>query len=146
MAHTGAVVPELGQTLRRRNVAVVGAGISGLITAKCLLDEGLDPVVFEQAAQIGGLWGEVGEASLPIPPYTRTRQSIALRFPVCRFLLLSLTSHLGPRCAPISSSMSITPAYSPICGAIPSWKPLSQPMIGVGACAATPVRTTLGGL
>ncbi len=32
----------------RRRVAVIGAGVSGLATAKCLLDEGLEPVVFEQ--------------------------------------------------------------------------------------------------
>jgi dimethylaniline monooxygenase (N-oxide forming) len=48
----------------RRRVAVIGAGISGLATASCLLEEGLDPVVFEQAPQIGGLWGSGGAASL----------------------------------------------------------------------------------
>src|SRR5260370_10298314 len=41
---------------RRRRVAVIGAGVSGLTAAKCLLDEGLEPVVYEQASQIGGLW------------------------------------------------------------------------------------------
>src|SRR5260370_35151967 len=40
---------------RRRRVAVIGAGVSGLAAAKCLLDEGLEPVVYEQAAHIGGL-------------------------------------------------------------------------------------------
>ena len=40
----------------RRRVAVIGAGVSGLAAAKCLLDEGLEPVVYEQASQIGGLW------------------------------------------------------------------------------------------
>jgi dimethylaniline monooxygenase (N-oxide forming) / hypotaurine monooxygenase len=40
----------------RRSVAVIGAGVSGLAAAKCLLDEGLEPVVYEQASQIGGLW------------------------------------------------------------------------------------------
>src|SRR5579859_7914953 len=39
-----------------RRVAVIGAGISGLAAAKCLLDEKLVPVVFEQAAEIGGVW------------------------------------------------------------------------------------------
>jgi dimethylaniline monooxygenase (N-oxide forming) len=37
-------------------VAVIGAGACGLIAAKCLLDEGVDPVVFEHTARIGGLW------------------------------------------------------------------------------------------
>ncbi len=39
-----------------RRVAVIGAGISGLAAAKCLLDEKLVPVVFEQATEIGGVW------------------------------------------------------------------------------------------
>ena len=29
----------------KRRVAVIGAGVSGLAAAKCLLDEGLEPVV-----------------------------------------------------------------------------------------------------
>ena len=39
-----------------RRIAVIGAGVSGLAAAKCLLEEGLEPVVYEQAPQIGGLW------------------------------------------------------------------------------------------
>ncbi len=39
-----------------RRVAVVGAGVSGLTAAKCLLEEGLEPVVYEQATQLGGVW------------------------------------------------------------------------------------------
>ena len=46
----------LTHTPGRRRVAVIGAGVSGLATAKCLLDEGLEPVVFEQRSEIGGLW------------------------------------------------------------------------------------------
>jgi hypothetical protein len=41
---------------RLRRVAVIGAGISGLAAAKCLLDEKLVPVVFEPATEIGGVW------------------------------------------------------------------------------------------
>jgi len=37
-------------------VAVIGAGACGLIAAKCLLDEGIEPVVFEHTERIGGLW------------------------------------------------------------------------------------------
>lgn len=40
----------------RRKVAVIGAGVSGLAAAKCLLEEGLEPVVYEQSPHIGGLW------------------------------------------------------------------------------------------
>jgi dimethylaniline monooxygenase (N-oxide forming) len=39
-----------------RRVAVVGAGVSGLTAAKCLLEEGLEPVVYEQATRLGGVW------------------------------------------------------------------------------------------
>jgi dimethylaniline monooxygenase (N-oxide forming) len=40
----------------QRRVAVIGAGMSGLVTARALQDEGIEPVVFEQATNIGGLW------------------------------------------------------------------------------------------
>jgi len=43
-------------SLQPKRVAVIGAGVSGLTTAKCLLDDGLMPVVFEQSAHIGGIW------------------------------------------------------------------------------------------
>jgi dimethylaniline monooxygenase (N-oxide forming) len=68
------VGPATLQGIRRRRVAVIGAGISGLATARCLLEEGLDPVVFEQAAQSGGLWGEAGEGSV-LYPSLRTNTS-----------------------------------------------------------------------
>jgi dimethylaniline monooxygenase (N-oxide forming) len=41
---------------QRGRVAVVGAGVSGLAAARCLRDEGIEPVVFEQAGEIGGVW------------------------------------------------------------------------------------------
>ncbi len=37
-------------------VAVIGAGAAGLVTARELLREGLDPVLFEQQMQPGGTW------------------------------------------------------------------------------------------
>jgi len=37
-------------------VAIIGAGVSGLASIKCCLDEGLEPVCFEKSAGIGGLW------------------------------------------------------------------------------------------
>src|SRR5258706_8638644 len=46
----------LSYTSGRGRVAVIGAGVSGLAAAKCLFDEGLEPVVFEQRSEIGGLW------------------------------------------------------------------------------------------
>lgn len=37
-------------------VAVIGAGVSGISAAKGLLEAGIEPVVFEQSAEIGGVW------------------------------------------------------------------------------------------
>uniref|UniRef100_A0A8C9LC42 Flavin-containing monooxygenase n=1 Tax=Pavo cristatus TaxID=9049 RepID=A0A8C9LC42_PAVCR len=39
-----------------RQVAVIGAGASGLVATKCCLDEGLEPTCFERSEDIGGLW------------------------------------------------------------------------------------------
>ncbi|XP_078515364.1 dimethylaniline monooxygenase [N-oxide-forming] 2-like [Lissotriton helveticus] len=39
-----------------KRVAVIGCGPSGLTAVKCCLDEGLDPVCFEQSEDLGGLW------------------------------------------------------------------------------------------
>ncbi|KAF7241415.1 Dimethylaniline monooxygenase [N-oxide-forming] 2 [Varanus komodoensis] len=39
-----------------RRVAVVGAGVSGLASVKCCLDEGLEPTCFERSDGIGGVW------------------------------------------------------------------------------------------
>lgn len=43
-------------------VAILGAGFSGLTAAKSLWEEGIDPVVFEQSTEIGGLWNYHEEA------------------------------------------------------------------------------------
>jgi cation diffusion facilitator CzcD-associated flavoprotein CzcO len=37
-----------------RRVAVIGAGPSGLVAAKSLKEDGVEPVVFEQADGVGG--------------------------------------------------------------------------------------------
>ncbi|XP_027724174.1 dimethylaniline monooxygenase [N-oxide-forming] 1-like [Vombatus ursinus] len=52
-----------------KRVAIVGAGVSGLSSIKCCLDEGLEPTCFERSSDIGGLWQyteyvEEGRASL----------------------------------------------------------------------------------
>ena len=41
---------------QRMRIAVIGAGVSGVAAAKCILDKGLDPVVFEQGTVLGGIW------------------------------------------------------------------------------------------
>lgn len=42
--------------MTKKRVAVIGAGVSGLIAIKCCLDEGLEPVCIEKSTGIGGLW------------------------------------------------------------------------------------------
>ncbi len=44
---------ELGDV---RSVGIIGAGVSGLSTAKLLLAQGLDCTVFERSAVLGGVW------------------------------------------------------------------------------------------
>ncbi|XP_074078097.1 dimethylaniline monooxygenase [N-oxide-forming] 4-like [Macrotis lagotis] len=39
-----------------KRVAVIGAGVSGLTSIKCCLEEGLEPTCFERSDDIGGLW------------------------------------------------------------------------------------------
>ncbi len=39
--------------LTKKNIAVIGCGVSGLIAMKSCLEEGLNPVCFEQHGQIG---------------------------------------------------------------------------------------------
>jgi len=39
-----------------QNIAVIGAGLSGLVTAKTLLEYGHDVTVFEKENEIGGVW------------------------------------------------------------------------------------------
>ncbi|KAF6292877.1 flavin containing dimethylaniline monooxygenase 1 [Rhinolophus ferrumequinum] len=39
-----------------KRVAVVGAGVSGLASIKCCLEEGLQPTCFERSDNLGGLW------------------------------------------------------------------------------------------
>uniref|UniRef100_A0A8C4WD75 Flavin-containing monooxygenase n=1 Tax=Gopherus evgoodei TaxID=1825980 RepID=A0A8C4WD75_9SAUR len=39
-----------------QRVAIIGAGVSGLASIKCCLDERLEPTCFERSDDIGGLW------------------------------------------------------------------------------------------
>jgi dimethylaniline monooxygenase (N-oxide forming) len=45
-------------TAGRERVAVIGAGIAGLVTAKVLRDDGFDVTAFEKEPTIGGVWAE----------------------------------------------------------------------------------------
>ncbi|KAM5203273.1 flavin-containing monooxygenase 5-like [Hipposideros larvatus] len=53
--------------MARKQVAVIGAGISGLGAIKCCLDEDLEPTCFERNDDIGGLWKFQENISEKIP-------------------------------------------------------------------------------
>ena len=42
--------------MEKKRIAIIGAGVSGLIGIKCCLDEELEPVCFERTDNVGGLW------------------------------------------------------------------------------------------
>ncbi|KAL4810683.1 hypothetical protein BDV18DRAFT_155295 [Aspergillus unguis] len=52
-----------------RRVAVIGAGISGVVSAAHLLQAGLEVVVFERSREAGGVW-LYDERAAPEPSYT----------------------------------------------------------------------------
>ena len=39
-----------------RRVGIIGAGLSGLVTAKTLLEEGFEVTLFETEDEVGGVW------------------------------------------------------------------------------------------
>ncbi|XP_029395027.1 dimethylaniline monooxygenase [N-oxide-forming] 2 isoform X1 [Mus pahari] len=65
-----------------KKVAVIGAGVSGLISLKCCVDEGLEPTCFERTEDIGGLWRfkenvEDGRASIYRSVITNTSKEMS---------------------------------------------------------------------
>ncbi|KAF2084656.1 FAD/NAD(P)-binding domain-containing protein [Saccharata proteae CBS 121410] len=65
-----------------KTVAVIGAGISGVVTAAHLKAAGLDVVVFERSAKAGGVW--VYDEQKPLEPsYPSEKASVATNPPPC---------------------------------------------------------------
>ncbi|XP_036756983.2 flavin-containing monooxygenase 2 isoform X1 [Manis pentadactyla] len=65
-----------------KKVAVIGAGVSGLASLKCCVDEGLQPTCFERTGDIGGLWRfmenvEDGRASIYQSVITNTSKEMS---------------------------------------------------------------------
>ncbi|XP_037681297.1 putative dimethylaniline monooxygenase [N-oxide-forming] 6 [Choloepus didactylus] len=64
-----------------KRVAIIGAGISGLASIRCCLEEGLEPTCFERSNDIGGLWkfsdhAEEGKASIYQSVFTNSSKEM----------------------------------------------------------------------
>ena len=42
----------------KNKIAIIGAGVAGLSTARQLIGEGFDCTLFERNAQLGGVWSD----------------------------------------------------------------------------------------
>lgn len=80
--------PVTEQTMVKR-VAVIGAGVSGLSSIKCCLDEGLEPTCFERSTDIGGLWKFTVSSSHP-PTSISGDLSVCMLYPWARWPLPTL--------------------------------------------------------
>lgn len=47
---------EDSEKITETDVVVVGAGISGLVTGKCMREDGFKVIILERTGEIGGLW------------------------------------------------------------------------------------------
>uniref|UniRef100_A0A452RUE1 Flavin-containing monooxygenase n=1 Tax=Ursus americanus TaxID=9643 RepID=A0A452RUE1_URSAM len=64
-----------------KRVAIVGAGVSGLASIRCCLEEGLEPTCFERSNDVGGLWkfsnhAEEGRASIYQSVFTNSSKEM----------------------------------------------------------------------
>ena len=58
--------------MSKLRVAIIGAGGSGLTAIKSCLDEGFEPVCFEQESYLGGMWKFTEDNSISSSVYRST--------------------------------------------------------------------------
>eukprot|EP00929_Paragymnodinium_shiwhaense_P004182 TRINITY_DN104935_c0_g1_i1.p1 TRINITY_DN104935_c0_g1~~TRINITY_DN104935_c0_g1_i1.p1 ORF type:complete len:484 (-),score=46.01 TRINITY_DN104935_c0_g1_i1:123-1523(-) len=73
-AQSGDGVPQ-----RARRVAVVGAGFSGIVSCRFLRAAGHEPVCFEAAGEVGGIWGPRPLNDVVYPGLVSNIPTIAMR-------------------------------------------------------------------
>ncbi|XP_065791753.1 putative dimethylaniline monooxygenase [N-oxide-forming] 6 isoform X1 [Muntiacus reevesi] len=64
-----------------KRVAIIGAGVSGLASIRCCLEEDLEPTCFERSNEVGGLWefsdhSEEGRASIYKSVFTNSSKEM----------------------------------------------------------------------
>lgn len=95
-----------------KRVAVIGAGVSGLSSIKCCLDEDLEPTCFERSTAIGGLWKFTVSSSHP-PSSSSGDPSVCVlcppwaRWPAPTLLIMEAHECMVPRshCAEVVSQV-----------------------------------------
>ena len=109
-----------------KRVAVIGAGACGLTATKACLDEGLEPVCFERADDVGGLWrftekvrdGQSCVMSSTVSNTTKEMSSFSdfpppmvMRYEFCYMDSSSSSSSSPPPLPSLSSSSSCSLCY-----------------------------------
>lgn len=62
-----------------KNIAIIGAGTTGLISAKLAVDRGFNVTVFEQNEELGGTWwytDEIGKNKYGIDVHTSAYEGL----------------------------------------------------------------------